>query len=108
MVLGNLIGDGAPDFAAMVKHPFRKEDIIYAGIIADHLESWEEEYQKEYQMKFLTPDQLLDDSEALLASARGRRLPACDDPLGIWTCYLRRISAVFSVQSRISRLWSMR
>ena len=70
MVLGNLIGDGAPDFAAMVKHPFRKEDIIYAGIIADHLESWEEEYQKEYQMKFLTPNQLLDDSEALLAWLR--------------------------------------
>ena len=51
MVLGNLIGDGAPDFAAMVKHPFDKKDVIYAGIVVDHLEVWEEEYQKEYQMK---------------------------------------------------------
>ena len=66
MVLGNLIGDGAPDFAAMVKHPFDKKDVIYAGIVADHLEAWEEEYQKEYQMKFLTPDQLAEDSGPLL------------------------------------------
>ena len=43
-----------------------KKDVIYAGIVADHLEAWEEEYQKEYQMKFLTPDQLAEDSGPLL------------------------------------------
>ncbi|GAB2045998.1 arginase family protein [Agathobaculum sp. TL06] len=66
MVLGNLIGDGAPDFAAMVAHPFDKKDIIYAGIIADHLEPWEKAYQKSYQMNFLTPEQLCDNSSALI------------------------------------------
>ena len=43
-----------------------KKDVIYAGIVADHLEAWEKEYQKEYQMKFLTPDQLAEDSGPLL------------------------------------------
>lgn len=66
MVLGNLLGDGAPDLASMVKHPFRAKDVIYAGIVADHLEKWEEEYQKEYQMKFLTPEELAESSEPLL------------------------------------------
>ena len=69
MVLGNLMGDGAPDFADMVKHPFRKEDIIYVGLVADHMETWEEEYQKEYQMKYLT-QQLAENSEELLSWIR--------------------------------------
>lgn len=67
MVLGNLMGDGAPEFADMVKHPFRKEDVIYVGLAADHMETWEEEYQKEYQIKYLTPQQLDKNSDALLS-----------------------------------------
>ena len=70
MVLGNLIGEGAPDFAAEVKHPFDKKDVVYAGIIEDHLETWEEEYQSEYRMKFLSPEQLAENSEPLLAWLR--------------------------------------
>ena len=70
MVLGNLIGDGAPELAQIVKHPFDKKDVIYVGIVADHLETWEEEHQKEYKMKFLTPDQMQEDSEPLLAWIR--------------------------------------
>ncbi len=70
MVLGNLIGEGAPDFAAEVKHPFDKKDVVYAGIIEDHLETWEEEYQSKYRMKFLSPEQLAENSEPLLAWLR--------------------------------------
>ena len=33
MVLGNLLGDGASDFAKIVKNPFKYEQIMYAGLI---------------------------------------------------------------------------
>ncbi len=41
MVLGNLTGAGAPEFAAMTEHPFEPSQVMYAGLITDGLEEHE-------------------------------------------------------------------
>ncbi len=66
MVLGNLIGQGAPDFAAQVVNKFDKKDVIYAGLVYNHLETWETEFQSKNHMSYLTPKQLENDSAPLL------------------------------------------
>ena len=58
MVLGNLMGDGSPDFAALVRHPFRSENVMYAGINLEGLETWEKKYMAEYHIRCVTPEQL--------------------------------------------------
>lgn len=66
MVLGNLIGGGAPDFAAIVENPFEVKDIMYAGLVAEKMETWEKEHYKEYPIKYATPEDLNDDNTKVL------------------------------------------
>lgn len=66
MVLGNLIGAGAPDFAAMVQHPFARTDVLYVGLKADHLETWEEVYMAQEPIAYVEPSQLKSGSEPVL------------------------------------------
>lgn len=59
MVLGNLMGDGEPDFAARVEHPFTADQILYVGLKADDMLDFEKEYVKEHKLAHLQPEELL-------------------------------------------------
>ena len=67
MVLGNLLGGGVPEMAAMVKHPFQAADVMYAGLVADELEKHEKEHMKKYRIAYATPEDLADHNEKVLA-----------------------------------------
>ena len=58
MVLGNLMGEGCPEFAALVDHPFKPENIMYAGLKTDEMETYEKKYMAGYKIRCATPDQL--------------------------------------------------
>lgn len=66
MVLGNLIGGGSPDFAAEVEHPFGIKDIMYAGLVADKLETWEVDHFKKYPIAYATPEELEKDNSKVM------------------------------------------
>ena len=66
MVLGNLLGDGCPDFAALVKHPFQPENVMYAGVKLDEMETYEKKYMEEYQIRCATPEQLKSEGSRLV------------------------------------------
>lgn len=72
MVLGNLLGGGVPDMAAMVKHPFRPEDVMYAGLVADGLETYEKEHMEKYRIAYATPEELAENNEKVLRWIRER------------------------------------
>lgn len=59
MVLGNLLGDGEPDFAALVEHPFSADQILYVGLKASDMLDHEKEYIKEHELAYLSPEDLL-------------------------------------------------
>lgn len=63
MVLGNLLGDGEPDFAARVEHPFTPDQVLYVGLKAEDMLDFEGAYLKEHRMSYLRPQDLLDTSE---------------------------------------------
>lgn len=58
MVLGNLLGHGAPDFAKTVAHPFRPKPILYAGLVEKGLWDFEKDFIKKQKLTYLTPDDL--------------------------------------------------
>lgn len=66
MVLGNLIGAGAREFAELVKHPFNRKDIMYAGLVADQLETWERKFLKDCPISYATPEELKNDSDKII------------------------------------------
>lgn len=66
MVLGNLLGQGALDFAAQVQNKFDKKDVIYVGLVEDQLETWERRFQSENHIEYLTPERLSDGSAPLI------------------------------------------
>lgn len=59
MVLGNLLGDGEPDFATRVAHPFTADQILYVGLKADDMLDFEKEYVREHKLAHLQPEELL-------------------------------------------------
>ena len=65
MVLGNLLGHGAPQFAEKVQHPFKVEQVMLAGLKYEELRPCDHQV-KELQMNYLTPDKLAADSQALV------------------------------------------
>ena len=66
MVLGNLIGGGAPEFANLVENPFEIKDVIYVGLIADQLETWEMEHHKKYPIAYATPEDLKEKNDIVV------------------------------------------
>ena len=58
MVLGNLLGDGAPNCAKIVKHKFKYDEIMYGGLIHKKLLPYEEKFLKEKNLKYVIPEVL--------------------------------------------------
>ena len=58
MVLGNLLGHGAPSFAKTVKPPFRPNQVLYVGLIESGLLPHEKSFIAEHSLSYLTPQDL--------------------------------------------------
>lgn len=65
MVLGNLLGHGAPNFAKTVQHPFTPEQILYVGLVGKSLLDFETDFLKAHKLSYLTPQELAS-SQSLL------------------------------------------
>ncbi|UPO89971.1 arginase family protein [Niallia sp. Man26] len=66
MVLGNLLGKGAPRFASKVKNPILTTHVMYAGLIEKDLGDKEENTVKELNLQFAGPDELRDSSQLII------------------------------------------
>lgn len=62
MVLGNLLGDGAPEMANLVEHIFKPKDVLYIGLKDEETLDYEEEYLKINKFSVLTDKQVREDS----------------------------------------------
>ena len=58
MVLGNLLGDGAPNCSKIVKNKFKYDEVMYGGLIHKKLLPHEEKYLKEKNLKYAVPEDL--------------------------------------------------
>jgi len=56
MILGNLLGDGAPNCSKIVKNKFKYEQVMYGGLIHKKLLPYEEKYLKEKNLKYAIPE----------------------------------------------------
>lgn len=65
MVAGNLLGYGAPQFAAKVKHPVSLSHMMYAGLIEKDLRD-KDKPLKQLNVRFAGPDQLKENSQPIL------------------------------------------
>lgn len=58
MVLGNLLGHGAPSFAKTVQAPFKPSQVLYAGLIDTGLLPHEKQFLADHSMAYLPPREL--------------------------------------------------
>ena len=65
MVLGNLLGHGAPQFSEKVQHPFKVEQIMLAGLKYEELRPCDHQID-DLKMNYLTPAELAEDSQLLI------------------------------------------
>lgn len=65
MVLGNLLGHGAPQFAEKVQHPFKVEQVMLAGLKYEELRPCDHQVD-DLRMNYLTPAELAEDSQLLI------------------------------------------
>lgn len=65
MVLGNLLGHGAPQFAEKVQHPFKVEQIMLAGLKYEELRPCDHQVD-DLKMNYLTPAELAEGSQLLI------------------------------------------
>ena len=65
MVLGNLLGDGAPNCAKIVKHKFKYDQIMYGGLIHKKLWPYELKYFQEKNLKYAVPEDLKENSKKI-------------------------------------------
>ncbi|MBL1225734.1 arginase family protein [Enterococcus sp. BWR-S5] len=66
MVLGNLLGEGAPAFAEKVKHPFQPNQVMFAGLKYEELRSRDQAVNR-LNLRYVTPQDVKDSSEPILA-----------------------------------------
>ena len=66
MIMGNLLGDGAPQFAKIVKHPFKYNELMLAGFIKKNCLKFEKEYIEEKKIRYATPQDLEKDSSPII------------------------------------------
>ena len=66
MIMGNLLGDGASQFAKIVKNPFKYEQLMYAGLIKKKCLPYENKYLEEKKIKFSTPEDLIKDNSIIV------------------------------------------
>lgn len=65
MILGNLLGDGAPNCSKIVKNKFKYDEIMYGGLIHKKLLPYEEKYLKEKSLKYAVPEDLKENSDKI-------------------------------------------
>ena len=65
MVLGNLLGDGAPKCSKIVKNKFKYDEVMYGGLIHKKLLPHEEKYLKEKNLKYAVPEDLKENSNKI-------------------------------------------
>lgn len=65
MVLGNLLGQGAPQFSEKVQHPFKVEQVMLAGLKYEELRPCDHQVD-DLKMNYLTPAELAEDSQLLI------------------------------------------
>ena len=65
MVLGNLLGDGAPNCSKIVKNKFKYDEVMYGGLIHKKLLPYEEKYLKEKNLKYAVPEDLKENSNKI-------------------------------------------
>ena len=66
MVLGNLIGYGAPELRNIVENPFKASDVIYAGLKSKEMLDYEKKYVEELKLAHVQPEKLMISSKPLL------------------------------------------
>ncbi|MEF0941144.1 arginase family protein [Rhizobium sp. BR 362] len=64
MVLGNLLGEGDPDFAKRVARPIKPEKVMYAGLYDMSPVEWE--IVERLGLSMATPSQLIDSSQPVV------------------------------------------
>ena len=65
MILGNLLGDGAPNCSKIVKNKFKYDEVMYGGLIHKKLLPHEEKYLKEKNLKYAVPEDLKENSDKI-------------------------------------------
>jgi len=65
MILGNLLGDGAPNCSKIVKNKFKYDEVMYGGLIHKKLLPCEEKYLKEKNLKYAVPEVLKENSNKI-------------------------------------------
>ena len=65
MILGNLLGDGAPNCSKIVKNKFKYNEVMYGGLIYKGLLPYEEKYLKEKNLKYAVPEDLKENSNKI-------------------------------------------
>ena len=66
MVLGNLLGDGAEEFAKIVKNKFSYNKVMYAGLVYEGAFGYEKEYITKNKIRYATPEELKDNSDKII------------------------------------------
>ena len=67
MVLGNLLGDGAEEFAKIVKNKFSYNKVMYAGLVYEGAFDYEKEYITKNKIRYATSEDLKDNSDKIIA-----------------------------------------
>ena len=65
MILGNLLGDGAPNCSKIVKNKFKYEQVMYGGLIHKKLLPYEEKYLNEKNLKYAIPEDLKENTNKI-------------------------------------------
>ena len=66
MVLGNLLGDGAEEFAKVVKNKFSYNKVMYAGLVYEGAFDYEKEYITKNKIRYATPEELKENSDKII------------------------------------------
>ncbi len=73
MVLGNLLGAGAPHLAEQVKHPFQSNEVMFAGLIYDELRPKDQAVNR-LKLSYATPEELQENSDKILTWLKANEL----------------------------------
>ena len=67
MVLGNLLGDGAEEFAKIVKNKFSYNKVMYAGLVYEGAFDYEKEYIIKNKIRYAIPEELKENSNKIIS-----------------------------------------
>ena len=67
MVLGNLLGDGAEEFAKVVKNKYSYNKVMYAGLVYEGAFDYEKEYINKNKIRYATPEELKENSNKIIS-----------------------------------------